>query len=71
MKELSTTQNCCVPQHARSLSAMPFYKTASFSFLKPSLRGSFALSSLFHLSLSSIVLCRTASAHLHTASSLH
>ena len=55
---------------ARSVSlCLAVLQTTSFYFLKSSLRDSFALSSLFHLSLSSVVLCRTASAHLDTASS--
>jgi hypothetical protein len=57
---------------ARSVSlrlAIP--QTAPFYFLKPCPGKSFALSSPFHLSLSSVVLYRTASAHLDTAPSLN
>jgi len=32
MKRLSTTRNCCVPQHAPTLSALPFYKPRLFTF---------------------------------------
>src|SRR6266436_5119337 len=52
---------------ARSVSprlAIP--QTAPFYFLKPCFRTSFALSSPIQLPLSSVVLCRTASAHLDT-----
>jgi Transposase zinc-binding domain/Putative transposase len=55
---------------ARSVSlrlAIP--QTAPFYSLKPSFATSFALSSPIQLPLSSVVLCRTASAHLHTESS--
>src|ERR1700693_2703252 len=32
VKRLFTTRNCCVPQHAPSLSALPFYKPRLFTF---------------------------------------
>ena len=55
---------------ARSVSlrlAIP--QTAPFYFLKPSFGTSVAFSSPFQLPLSSVVLCRTTSAHLDTAPS--
>ena len=55
---------------ARSVSlclAVP--QTVSFYFLKSSLRESLALSSPFHLPLSSVVLCRTAPVDFDTAPS--
>src|ERR1017187_6879014 len=55
------------PSLSLCLAVLP---TASFYFLKSSLRESLALSPLFHLSLSSVELCRTAPLHLYTASSL-
>src|SRR6266704_794227 len=59
-----------VSAHSVSLRlAVP--QTAPFYFLRPGLRQSLALSSPFPLPLSSIVLCRTASAHLDTALSLN
>jgi len=66
MKRLSTTPNLCVRQHAQSLCALPFYKPRLSTFSTLVLVEGFALSSLFHLSVSSAVLCRTAPAHLHT-----
>ena len=55
---------------ARSVSlCLTVLQTASFYFLKSSLRESLTLSSPFHLPVSSVVLCRTAPVHLDTAPS--
>ncbi len=71
MKPLSTTRNLCVCRRAQSLRALPFRKPrpSTFSSLVsvPVLR----FRPLFQLPLSSVVLRRTASAHLDTAPSLN
>ena len=55
---------------ARSVSlCLALLQTEAFYFLKSCLHESFAPSSTFHLSLSSVVLCCTAPAHLDTAPS--
>ena len=70
MTRLSTTRNL-LRASARSVSlCLAVLQTASFYSLKSSLRESFALSSPFHLHVSSVVLCRAAPPHLNTASSL-
>jgi hypothetical protein len=57
---------------ARSVSPrFAIAQTAPFYFLKLCFGTSFALSSPIQLPLSSVVLCRTASAHLDTAPSLN
>jgi hypothetical protein len=57
---------------ARSVSlCLAVLQTGPFYFLKSSLRESLALSLPFHLPLSSVVLCRTASAHPDPTPSLN
>src|SRR5712664_1774568 len=65
---LDNTKFLCASARSVSL-CLTVLQTASFYFLKSSLRESLALSSPFHLPVSSVVLYRTAPVHLDTAPS--
>jgi hypothetical protein len=70
MKPLSTTRTFCVPQHPQPLCALPFYKPRLSTFSSLLFAKVMRFRYLFHLLGSSVVLCRTAWAHLDTSPSL-